>query len=250
MDKGYIKSTNNYLIPYVSEITGNENLVVVISHGFGSSKASPTAQMMLHRLSAIGIGAVAYDFPAHGDSTAAGDFLRIRNCIDDLDAVRSFAAESAPDADISYFSSSFGAYISLQYLSESEFRNARVFCRSAAVNMPALFAHPTPQEVKNFDEFGFNIVDHGYSRPLKITTDFISDLEERDLFHIYRPGCADIKMIHGEKDEVINIKYAEQFAELSGAELTIVPEGDHQLSGPGMPEQAASEALDFFLRRP
>jgi hypothetical protein len=46
------------------------------------------------------------------------------------------AAEKAPEAEICYFSSSFGAYITLIYLTTREHRGKKAFLRSAAVNMP------------------------------------------------------------------------------------------------------------------
>ena len=42
-------------IPYIANIKGDEKQVVIILHGFDSSKDSPTAKMMLEELPKVGI---------------------------------------------------------------------------------------------------------------------------------------------------------------------------------------------------
>ena len=59
-------------------------MVCLITHGFGSSKDSPTAQLLAGELPRHGIGTLALDLPAHGDSPVDGDALSIRHCLDDL----------------------------------------------------------------------------------------------------------------------------------------------------------------------
>ena len=39
-----------YEIPYIENLRGDEEQVVIIAHGFGSSMQSPTAQMVLENL--------------------------------------------------------------------------------------------------------------------------------------------------------------------------------------------------------
>ena len=44
MRKETIRGLNGYDIPGLNNISGGERTAVIISHGFGSSKESPTAQ--------------------------------------------------------------------------------------------------------------------------------------------------------------------------------------------------------------
>ena len=50
METKYIDSKHGYEIPYYIDIPTEAKRVIIISHGFGSSKDSPTAQMMLKGL--------------------------------------------------------------------------------------------------------------------------------------------------------------------------------------------------------
>jgi len=59
---------------------------------------------------------------------------------------------------------------------------------------------------------------------------------------------AELFMIHGESDDDVPLSDAESFAEMFHVPLSVVPNGDHKLSGPGMPEQVLESAVRFFNR--
>ncbi len=232
-----------YEIPYIEKIKGDEKQVVIITHGFGSSMQSPTAQMMLEALAENGIGAIAFDFPGHGASKVSGDELSVANCIADLDYVRQYALSKCPDAKIGYFGSSFGAYITLHYLSQNP-QEAKAFLRSAAVNMHVIFDNPTEAEKFAMAQQGHLIIN--YAAPLKLTSEFLNDLKDHDLFEIYKQTCADITMIHGTSDEDIDYDVAKSFAAKFNIPLITVEGGDHRLSQEGMPEMVIAKAIEFF----
>lgn len=236
---------NGYEIPCISAIEGQEKTVCIISHGFGSSKESVTARMLLESLPKAGIGAIAFDFPAHGSSPVDGDQLRIETCMQDLADVEEYVHTAAPGAEVVYFSSSFGAYINLQYLSSGRGKGEKSFLRSAAVNMPELFLHPTEAEQAELDQTGFLMLEE-YARPIKLTAAFLKDLASHNLFQCNQMGGDKICMIHGEADETILVQHARRFADQFRIPLTIVPGGDHSLSVPGAPEQVLALALCFF----
>ena len=110
MTQELLSGLNGYDIPCRHTIQGGESMVCLITHGFGSSKDSPPAQLLAGELPRHGIGTLALDLPAHGDSPVDGDALSIRHCLDDLARAEARALELAPGARVVYFSSSFGAY--------------------------------------------------------------------------------------------------------------------------------------------
>ena len=119
MIKGILEREGNYSVAYTEAVKGTEDKIVIVIHGFGSSKESPTARMMLEGLPEKGIGAVAFDFPAHGISPVDGDEMTVEGCVADLKSVENMVRAKYPNADISIFATSFGAYLSLLYLSKS-----------------------------------------------------------------------------------------------------------------------------------
>ena len=203
----------DYEIPYIENLTGDEKQVVIVAHGFDSSMKGPTAQMVLENLPKVGIGAIAFDFPAHGESPVEREFLSVENCIKDLEAVENYVREKCPQAEICYFGSSFGAYITMLYLSRYPEKSGKAFLRSAAVNMHTLFKNPTG--------------DH-------------------NLFELYRPGNSKAMMIHGTCDEDIDYEVAKAFSEKFDIPLITVEGGDHRLSKEGMPEAVIMMAIEFY----
>lgn len=247
MKKEIIRGENGYDIPCLNHLNGDEKMAVIISHGFGSSKESPTAGIISAALPEYGIGTFCFDFPAHGESQADGELFRIRNCTGDLAAVEAHVRDLLPGAEIAYFSSSFGAYINLIYLATREHRGRKSFLRCAAVDMPGIMRRgTTPEHRAQLDRQGFVILDNDFFRPLKITRAFLADLEEYDVFNLYRPGIAEFAMIHGTADETAPIGDARRFAVLSGAALTEVAGSDHNFLIPGAMDRVADVAAAFF----
>lgn len=247
MKREVIPGANGYGIPCMSHLAGGEKLVVIISHGFGSSKESPTAKAVLSALPEHGIGAFSFDFPGHGDSPAPGEMFRIEHCTGDLAAVEAHVRRLTPEAEIAYFSSSFGAFINLIYLSAGKHPGSRSFLRCAAVDMPGILRRQTtPEQRAELDARGYVMLDQGYARPLKITSSFLAGLDTYDVFRLYRPGMAELEMIHGTRDEMAPLKDARRFARMSGALLTEVDGADHGFQIPGGMDLVVETAVRFF----
>ena len=248
MERFSIPGKNGYEIPVKSCWTG-EKQVLIVCHGFGSSKESPMVQALDERMPREGIGTVSFDFPAHGESPGQEDTLRVPYCMDDLAAVEEYVRSQDPEVEIGYFGSSFGAYITLLYLSQHPHPGAKVFLRSSAVTMPELVKTWLDQRAKeDLARQGWFVPDYDYVREMRITPAFLGDLAEHDLFEKYVPGAATLRMIHGAKDDVAPTGAAREFARRFGAHLTVLPNGEHPLMGPGELETVLDAAADFFSK--
>jgi len=242
-----IAGQNGYDIPCINNLIADAKLAVIISHGFGSSKESQTAQTITKALAKYGIGTFSYDFPAHGDSPVDGDMFRIGNCISDLTAVEAHVRKMMPKVEIAYFSSSFGAYINIIYLASCKHAGRKSFLRCAAVDMPCIFRRDTtPEQYALLNNQGFVMLDKCYVRPLKITREFLHDLNNYDVFKLYHPGMTKIAMIHGTADITAPIDDARRFAKKFGLELTEVAGADHRFLIPGGMDQVVGTAVNFF----
>lgn len=245
-----IKGTNGYEIPCTHTLTGAEKKAVLIMHGFGSSKESPTAQMLAEHFPKQGIGTLALDFPAHGESTVDGAYLTLANCLADMKAAEEEIRRLAPKAEIGYFGSSFGAYMTLLYLASGQAGGKKAFLRSSAVEMPEILRQRAAGERGLLEKQGYLMADEDYLRPLKLVREFFDELAANDVFEIYtagRPENVRLHMVHGTADETASFEAAARFAQLSGAEFTSLEGGDHRLSLPGMPEKVTELAAGFFL---
>ena len=239
-----LKSKNGYDIP-CHETYGGEDKILIICHGFGSSKASPMVRALERTMPEVGVGVVSFDFPAHGDSPVWD--LHETWCIDDLETVEAYVRGLAPQADICYFASSFGAFTLLNYLSVRPHAGKRAMLRSAAVAM-GLLAESWADEKARADmaEKGYFVPDYDYVREMRVTPVFLRELADHDVFQTYRPGETEVFMIHGGRDSVAAPEAAREFARRFGIRLMEIPEGEHDLMGPGQLEQVLAAAKEFF----
>lgn len=242
----WVVSRHGYRISCRSNWEGQRQ-VVLVCHGFGSSKDSPMVQALDRTLPAHGMGVYSFDFPAHGKSPAGPESLRVPFCMDDLLEVEAHLRARDPGVEIAYFASSFGAYITLLRLAWQPRPRARAFLRSAAVTMPALVAGWLDSRAQaDLARQGYFVPQHDYVREMRITPAFLADLAEYDLFARYRQGSARLAMVHGGRDDVAPTAAARRFATRFGARLTVLPQGEHNLMGPGELDQVLALALDFF----
>ena len=247
MKKETLISRHGYTIPCHNCWNG-EDRILIVCHGFGSSKLSPMVQALNQEMPKAGLGVYSFDFPSHGESPIWEEGLRVPFCVDDLETVEAHVREMAPNANIGYFGSSFGAYITLLYLAGRDHAGDRAMLRSAAVAMPRLVDQWVDERAKaDIDRQGYFVPDYDYVREMRVTPAFLKDLEENDVFAKYRVGAAQLRMVHGGKDDVAPPDAAENFARQFGAEIVILPNGEHNLMGEGELDQVLDLTRGFFL---
>lgn len=244
-----LTSRHGYAIPCRWDWQGQKQ-VVIICHGFGSSKDSPMAQAVAAALPRLGMGTVRFDFPAHGESPVWQEGLRVPYCIDDLETVEQAILAQDPTAEIAYFSSSFGAYITLLRLARDPRPGARAFLRAAAVTMPSLVDTWLDSRARSdLDRQGYFVPDYDYVREMRVSRAFLQDLADWDVFARWQPGLARLAMVHGTLDDVVPVEGVRRFARRFGVDLTELPQGEHPLMGPGEPEQVLALAQTFFQKK-
>lgn len=246
MKTEWIPGRNGYDIPVRAAWAGAEQAVIVC-HGFGSSKASPMVEALMQTLPKHGISVIAFDFPAHGDSPVDGTCLRVPYCIDDLETVEEWTRRILPEARVGYFGSSFGAYITLLRLARDPVPQAKAFLRSAAVTMPKLVNTWLDRSARgSLSERGYFVPDYDYVREMRIMPPFLVDLAEHDVFVRFQKGQAQLAMVHGARDSVAPPEDAQRFAAQFGADLLLLPNGEHALMGEGELEQVLQKTVEFF----
>lgn len=250
MKKETLQSIHGYTIPCHICWEGQDT-VLIVCHGFGSSKLSPMVLALNEEMPKVGAGVVSFDFPSHGESPVWEEGLRVPFCMDDLAVVEKYVRSLAPEASIGYFGSSFGAYITLLYLALRDHGGKRAFLRSSAVSMPELVMQWVDSRAEeDLNRQGYFVPDYDYVREMRITRAFLNDLKEHDVFQMYQPGREKLRMVHGVQDSVAPPEAARAFAEKSGAELIELPNGEHHLMGEGELEQVLKAAREFFQEMP
>ncbi len=255
MDKYRISKENGKTVPCISEIPDPCRKIVIVIHGFNSSKESRNVMNLMRHLPRQGIGVVAYDQPGHGMEEAAQEPLRVKACLDSLSAVEDDIRKRYPLAEICYFGSSFGGYILGLYLVLREHAGGKAFMRCAAVVFPQMVIgrlDHDPQAQRTLRETGSVVLDLGIDAPGRFTQAFLQDLRNNDLLKAYeqeRPSKEDLYFVHGEKDPVVPLSAVEAFTRSFGYALTVVPDEGHTISDhEGSPDLVAELACRHFLQ--
>ena len=235
-------------IPCDCRISGNEKKVCIIAHGFASSKQSGTAQMMLDHLPSFGVGGIAFDFPCHGESGAEFGALTVDSCLSDMRAVELYAKTLAKDAEIVYFGSSFGAYITLCHLCSCEHEGKRAFLRCAAVDMDHAFDDVMDTIEGQLETLGYGIYDPGFGDGLKLSRGFFDSLKGRSVFDMELPAGAEIRMIHGLADDVVDPEAAKSYAAKIGCPIYLIPGTGHSIDNEEGISTLREKTAEFFGR--
>ena len=228
MEKFVLAKYNGFQIPCIAEFPADLKKVVIVIHGYDSSKESMNVENLMQILPPKGFGVIAYDQPNHGSEEAAKEALSIEACVDSLAAVEEYVAErfaAEPDTgkvpEICYFGSSFGAYILGIYLTTRPHRGNKAFMRCAAVNFPEL----------DLDERAKTI-------------------EPVDLYRLFDEANLDevkIAFAHGECDSSVPVAAAVDFAERYGYPITVFPGEEHPIcTYPESPGKVAQLAIALF----
>ena len=255
METFQIQKSDGNVVSCMQEIPDSPRGIVLAIHGFSSSKACGTFQVLRRRLPPAGYGMIGFDLPGHGTEESLRETLRIEGCINSLAAVERYASEHFPGLEIFYFASSFGAFITALYVSTRPHLGRRAFFRSAAVNMPSLFVkeHPGEADLRMLDELrekGWFETNADLYAPVRITREMYHDFETTDLFRLFDPdrfGPCRIRMAHGAEDTVIDPNAASAFARQFHIPLTMFEDEGHSLSDhAGTPDRVVDLALAFY----
>ena len=225
MEKTLLQKHNGHAIPVIAEIPDDLRKLVIVIHGYDSSKESENAANLMRILPGKGYGVFAYDQPHHGSEQAAEEELTVENCLDSLACVEDYLAERfGTDADgpeICYFGSSFGAYITCIYLATRPHRGRKAFLRCAAVNFPELAEEAGAEDV------------------------YLPDLFE--MYEQRKPEDVEMAFAHGESDSTVDVEAAISFTKRFGYPITVFPGEEHTISDfPESPIRVAELAAALF----
>ena len=222
--------------------------VVLCCHGFGGNKENKAAlrlaQKVLHKRSDIGF--LAFDWPCHGQD--ARKKLDLDDCDRYLTLVTDYARSELGTQTLFVFATSFGAYITLKYISEHENPFCKIALRSAAVRMYEVLDDDNiiTQKDRVSLEKGKDVL-VGFSRKIRITKHFAdsliaADITERD----YKPFSDIIILIHGTKDEIVPIAPVQEFAEENHIPFFAIEKADHRFIDTAKMEEALKDIIRFF----
>lgn len=237
-----------YEIPCIYSFPENMKKIIIAIHGFGSSKTSGTILALIEALYKQDIGVIALDLPAHGQSKESGEYLTVKNCLDDINSVEEYVKQNY-SIDIGFFASSFGSYLTLLKINNSNCKYNSVVLRCPAINMAQIFVNTLSDEHTTLNEFkqkGY--VTEGYANRFNVTYSMYEDLRKNDVLKNYN-SQNNILIIHGTEDEIApikdSIKLQEKFSNY--IKLEKIEGANHKFTGIGQMDKVLEIATKYFL---
>lgn len=245
--KKYKISTKLYLPPENIELKE----IIIACHGFAGDKESSAIKLLADEMLKYGIGVICFDFPGHGESKTDASNLTIDNCIQDINTIENYIKYTYKNIPISIFSTSFGAYITLINIFRNNKTYKKIILRSPAIRMANIYRYALLREPEeDYRNRGYTKL--GFERELIIPYNFIKELDNNNIFEMYKNiTIPNIYIIQGDEDNIAPIKDTKDFVSLNPKKikLYIIKGADHRMKGLGELEKAINYSKEIILEK-
>lgn len=230
---------------YEKDLNNIDNVVLIL-HGFGSSKDLKSNTKFGERLTSKykNCAAIAFDFPCHG--TDARKKLSVSECLTYLQIVIDYAFHTLKAKSISAYGTSFGGYLVLRYISECNNPFQKIALRAPAVKIYHSLMSRLSAEERDKLAKGKEIL-WGFDRQMKIHQSFFDELLQNDITkNDYLDYADQILILHGTEDEMVSLDTSQQFAENNVLDLIPIEGADHAFSNPKLMDIAIGKIVTFL----
>lgn len=212
------KNTRNLALSAIFEGEHRDAPIVVMCHGFESSKDRETNRSLAQKLIEAGLCVFRFDFTGHGQSEGTLADITPLQGLDDLKS----AVKNLKKAEFALYGSSFGGYVALLYATE---------------NPILALALKAPVSDYSDSQSSFAVTHPQFIQEVK-TIDFYDRAQN------IKCPCL---IIHGDKDDVVSVEQSQKlFKSLKcDKRLEIISGADHDIRGVDL-EKANTLVADFF----
>ena len=224
---------------------GEIRRVVLGVHGITGSARDAIQESISEEMSLFGAVTMRFDFPAHGDSPMSDAHFSLKNCMDSLMAVATYAKEQYPEVeDLCIFATGFGAYVTLVTLYDLNELPGRI---KLVVQTPSVLMHDTLLAMKKISHATLEAmgqVSFGRKKPITVTYSFYKELLDHIAMAAYP---IPILILHGEEDAFIRMEDIQNLHRLNEkSKLVIIPGTSHRFLEEGAWDMVLDLTRDWF----
>jgi hypothetical protein len=208
--------------------------LIVLCHGFLTSKDSSTNLELTRLLNRANIATFRFDFYGHGESSGTTSQITPTEAVDNLENAIKFVYENFSFAELGVCGSSFGGFISIIVASRDE-RIRRLALKSPVFNyydaLEILFGK---EGLRRWKEMGFIIFEDASGGAFRVGYDFYEDLKNFDTSKLSEKIKASTLIVHGTNDQLIPLPQSKNLYQHLRSEkrLEVVEGADHHYSDP------------------
>lgn len=233
---------------YEKDLNNIDNIVIIL-HGFGSSKDLKSNTKFGERFTAKykHSAVIAFDLPCHG--TDARKKLSVAECLTYLQIVIDYAYNTLNAKTLSAYGTSLGGYLVLDYISKHNNPFQKIALRAPAINIYySLMNRLSEVECQKLAKGKDVLV--GFDRQMKINKSFFDELAQNDVTkNDYLDYAEQILILHGTEDEIVSLQTSQQFADNNVIELIAIEGADHTFSNPKLMDITIGRIITFLANQ-
>lgn len=221
--------------------------LVILCHGFTSSKDSDTYSYLRAELSKKGVLSLVIDFSGHGESGGKFEDITItkgyKNILSAIDYVKNMSYITK----IALFGTSFGGVCAL--IAASRVGDiAALGMKSPAADMKENRKQKLGEEgFREWKKKGFAIFTDNAGKKVKLNYSFIEDAKNVDAFAEAKKISCLTLIIHGDNDISVPIQQSRKLAKIiKDARLEVINGANHYFDRPEEKERVNSMFVEFF----
>jgi len=221
-------SKGKKLIGIISTPKKKTNRIIILCHGFSTSKNNFTNKTLTKLFLKIGIPTFRFDFYGHGESEGKFEDITISEAVDDILKAIKFLKKLGY-TKIGLMGSSFGGIASIMVASKTN--NLSVLALKSPVSnyKEKGIATKTKKELEEWKKKGFIYYATGDGRKLRLNYTFFKDFEKNNGYKAANKIQIPTLIVHGDKDKSVPIKQSKKIAGLiPDCKLEIIKGADHK----------------------
>lgn len=223
------------------------NEIVIGVHGFAGDKESSVLIALAEKLNEQEKALLVFDLPSHGENDNS-KVLNLTECIESIGKILEYVKKEYQNIPISFFSTSFGAFLTLSYLAERREKLHKVILRAPAIFMGEVLENVIlPEHNINVQELK-KVANLGYEVSLLVDDKFLSDLKNNSLDK--KTEILDrLYVLQGKLDTTVDPVKNQKFFDKhypNNYEIFYFENADHRFKKPGELEQIIEITLNVL----
>lgn len=223
--------------------------VVVLCHGFSTSKDGRTYTGLEEILNQKGITTFRFDFYGHGESGGGFENITTSEAVDDVLNALEYV-QNAGFIRIGLFGSSFGGMASILAASRSDLPLLMALKSPVTDYRNMALTQLSETEVEEWKEKGFIEIETINDEKRRLNFSFYQDAKKTHVYDSALKINIPTLIVHGEADETVPVEQSRKAADLiPDCRLITIPGCDHVYSNPSHFEMLLTLISGFIVRK-
>lgn len=206
--------------------------VIILCHGFTTSKDSSTNTRLETIFNNHGIATFRFDFFGHGESEGDFENITISEAVDDiLNAIKYLKDKGF--SKLGLVGSSFGGMSSIMTASKTNDLFVLVLKSPVSDYYEVDTKRKTKKELEEWKDKGFVIHKNSKGEEKRLNYSFFDDFKNKNAYEAAKKIKIPTLIVHGDEDKTVPIEQSKKTADIvENCKLEIITGADHKYSKP------------------